>query len=82
MKIIGWNYPIGGGLKDMIEKSGLHPITSLNSLSVHDKKTLLEKNIVLCKSLTNDVELLRAIGLTDANIDSVLEEIALIDQPY
>jgi hypothetical protein len=82
LKIIGWNYPIGGGLKDMIEKSGLHPITSLNALSVHDKKALLEKNIVLCKTLTEDTSMLQAIGLTDANIDSVLEECKLIDQPY
>jgi Holliday junction resolvase-like predicted endonuclease len=82
MKIIGWNYPIDNGLKDMIEKSGLHPITSLNALSVHDKKALLEQNIVLCKTIANDKEVLRSIGLTDANIESVLEEISLIDQPY
>jgi hypothetical protein len=81
MKIIGWNYPIDNGLKDMIEKSGLHPITSLNSLSVHDKKALLEKNIVLCKSLTKNPEVLQTIGLTDANIDLVLEEIQQIDVP-
>jgi hypothetical protein len=82
LKVIGWNYPVGNSLKDMIEKSGLHPITSLSSLSVHDKKSLLEKNIVLCKALVNDSALLQTIGLSDANIDSVIEEIKMIDLPF
>ena len=77
LKIIGWNYPVDNGLKDMIERSGLNPVTSLISLSDHDKKQLVEKNIVLCKSLQDDPSILRSIGLSEANRDAVLEEIEL-----
>ncbi|MCC2631032.1 MAG: ATP-cone domain protein [Candidatus Paceibacter sp.] len=80
LKIIGWNYPVDGSLKDMIEASGLHPLTSLNSLSEHDKKMLLEKGIVLCKALKDDHSMLQSIGLSEANIEAVLEEIKMHEQ--
>ena len=75
LKIVGWNYPIDNGLKDMIERAGLHPITSLFSLSGHDKKSLIEKNVILCKTLKEDPSHLTSIGLSEANRDAVLEEI-------
>ena len=79
MKIIGWNYPAEHGLKEMIEQSGLHPLTCLNSLSEHDKKSLLEKNIVLCKTLKDDPSILKTIGLSVANEEAVIAEISAID---
>jgi hypothetical protein len=80
LKIIGWNYPADGSLKDMVERANLIPLTSLNSLSSHDKKALLDKNIVLCKTLKERPSLLQDIGLTAANSDAVLEEVTLIEQ--
>ncbi len=80
LKIVGWNYPPDNGLKDMIAKSGLHPLTSLMSLSDHDKKQLLEKNIILCSTLKEDPGILQAIGLSEANRDAVFEEIELFDR--
>ena len=79
LKIVGWNYPAENGLKDMIERSGLHPVTSLISLSDHDKKQLIEKNIVLCKTLQDDHSILQLIGLSEANSEAVLEEIELFN---
>ena len=66
MKIIGWNYPLDGNLQDLIESANLHPITCLKSLSSHDKKSLLEASIVLCKSLRDEKTLLSSIGLSEA----------------
>jgi Holliday junction resolvase-like predicted endonuclease len=80
LKIIGWNYPIDGGLKDMIESSGLHPLTTLNSLSDHDKKALIEKDVILCKAITEDPSVLQSIGLSEANIEAVIEEINMLEQ--
>ncbi len=78
MKVIGWNYPLDGNLRDLIDAAKLHPLTCLHSLSEHDKKALLEKNYVLCKTLYDDPQILKSIGLTEANIDAVREEISLI----
>ncbi len=79
LKIIGWNYPVNRGLKDLIEAAKLHPLTCLNSLSEQDKKKLLESNIVLCSTLKNDPSLLRSIGLAEPNIEKVLEEVLALD---
>lgn len=53
MNLIGWNYPNKGSLRDLIEASGLHPITCLSSLSDTQKQILLSHDIVLCKDLLN-----------------------------
>jgi hypothetical protein len=79
MKIIGWNYPVEDNLHTLIENAKVYPLTCLRTLSDHDKKALLEKNIVLCKTLLEDESLLRSIGLTQANIEAVRNEIGLLD---
>lgn len=51
LKIIAWDYPADFSLRFLIEKSNLHPITCLNSLSSSDKEKLLEANLVFCHDL-------------------------------
>ncbi len=81
LKIVGWNYPLDGNLHDLIEMNEMHPITCLNSLSEHDKKTLIQQGVVLCKTVQQDRKLLEAIGLSSANIEAVLEEIVSLAEP-
>jgi len=49
VKITSWDYPEGESLREMINKSGLHPITAVNSLSQKEKQRLLEQGIVFSK---------------------------------
>jgi hypothetical protein len=72
---IGWNYPEKGNLQDMIIDSGLHPLTCLQTLSSHHKKSLLSQNIVLCKTIIEDQESLRQLHLDRGQIDTVIKEI-------
>ncbi|MDO8573485.1 MAG: restriction endonuclease [Candidatus Daviesbacteria bacterium] len=51
MKLVGWNYPNKGSLRDLIEDTGLYPITCLSSLSNTQKQILLAHDIVLCRDL-------------------------------
>lgn len=51
MKVTSWDYPEDFSLRFLIEKSGLHPVTSLGSLSVDDKKKFLERGLVFCKDI-------------------------------
>jgi hypothetical protein len=80
IKVIGWNYPMDGSLSDLMEESKVYPLTCLHTLSDHDKKMLLEKGVVVCDELIKDESLLTTIGLTQANIDAVREEISLLEQ--
>lgn len=75
MHMVGWNYPPIGNLHDMILESRLHPLTCLVSLSGRDKKVLLEKGIVLCKTVHNNPELLQSLGLSDEKMKAVIKEI-------
>jgi hypothetical protein len=75
LRMIGWNYPPVGNLHDMILESKLHPITCLSSLNGREKKELLDKGVVLCKSILDNQDLLISIGLTGSKAQKVIEEI-------
>lgn len=51
LKVIGWDYPADFSLRFLIEKSGLHPITCLNSLTPDEKGKLLQNGVVFCHDL-------------------------------
>lgn len=78
LTLIGWNYPKKGNLQDMIEDSGLHPITCLTSLSSFQKKTLISQGIVLCKTLKGDGKILASLGFTEEAKKMIFEEIDLL----
>ncbi|MCP6720258.1 MAG: ATP cone domain-containing protein [Patescibacteria group bacterium] len=78
MKMTGWNYPKRGGLEDLIEQSGLHPLTAPTSLSSPQKKALLNKGIVLCREIIEKPRLLKEIGLRGDKHQRVIEEIESI----
>ena len=65
MQLVGWSYPASGSLQDLIERSGLHPVTCLTSLSQKQKQTLLSSDIVLCRDVaTAKQEVLLSLALS------------------
>ncbi|WKZ26722.1 MAG: restriction endonuclease [Candidatus Paceibacterota bacterium] len=78
MTMIGWNYPKEGNLQDMIEDSGLHPLTCLTTLSQKQKIEALKSGEVLCKKLHNNEGLLKSIGISGEKMDEVKREINLV----
>ncbi|MBI2476262.1 MAG: restriction endonuclease [Candidatus Taylorbacteria bacterium] len=73
-KLIGWNYPKVGNLHDMIEDTGLHPITCLTTLSGMEKRNLMEKGVVLCRNIRESGAALTAAGLSRDTIDNAVKE--------
>lgn len=74
VKLIGWNYPQTGNLHDMIEDTGVHPITCLTTLSNLEKKNLMEKGVMLCRNIRENPEALAAAGLSRDVINSAIKE--------
>jgi Holliday junction resolvase len=72
--LLSWDYPDVTSLKDWIDKTGLHPLTSLHSLTKRDKQYLLEKGIVLCKELEPNKHLLKELGVSNKQIEKALIE--------
>ena len=76
MKILSWNYPAGGGLRELIESTSLHPVTCLTSLTRAQKISLLEQNFVLARQLVDRPNILGTIGLTGGRAERVINESA------
>ncbi|WP_339652669.1 ATP cone domain-containing protein [uncultured Maribacter sp.] len=74
MLLTSWDYPKADGLKDRIDKSGLHPLTALTTLTKVEKTKLLDKGIVLCKELHESPKLLEQIGVPKSRHKKVLED--------
>ncbi len=78
--MIGWNHPREGSLHDLIEETKVHPITALTTLSHHEKMLLLERRVVISKTLLEDHGVLASIGLTPQKIEDVLIECGALSQ--
>jgi len=74
LMVISWDYPANTGLKYRIDKSGLHPVTSLISLTLKEKQFLLEKGIVLCSQLEDNQPLLQELGMSENQIRKIIRE--------
>ncbi len=75
LKLLGWDYPGKGSLKDQIETLGLYPITCLTALMKAEKEQLLNKKIVLCREIVENEKLLRQmLSLTPSRLDTVMKE--------
>lgn len=59
LKLLGWDFPAKDGLRDLIDRYGLHPLTCLTTLTRQEKQQLLEKKIVLCSELLTHELLLK-----------------------
>lgn len=74
LKLVSWDYPENEGIKDRIDKSGVHPITCLTTLSSKEKQSLLNRNIVLCMELCKQPNLLKTIGVNETRHKRILNE--------
>ncbi len=74
MKVISWDYPENGSLRDLIEQSGLHPITVLSSLKPANKVNLLNNHIVMCKDICKDPSILNNLPLTHEERERIIDE--------
>jgi hypothetical protein len=83
LKLLSWDYPAQGNLYDFIRDFGVHPITSLLTLTRGEKSKLLEKGIVLCDTIKNNKSILQTIGIDSEQIEKVHNEALLVcDQSF
>ncbi len=78
MHLIGWGYPKGEGLRELIEETSIYPITVLPSLSRAHKANLLARDIVTCCDLIHNQTALTDMGLSPKRITEVYNDIRLI----
>jgi AF1548-like, C-terminal/ATP cone domain len=74
MKLISWDYPVNDSLRDWIDRSGLYPVTALKQLNKKEKMYILNKDIVLCKTLMENREVLAEMGMSPSKAKKVINE--------
>jgi len=72
--LMSWNFPKGKSLRERIDKTGLHPVTSISSLTRSEKNQLLKKMIVMCKDLCTAPDVLLKIGISEPRAKRIIEE--------
>ncbi len=74
MGLISWRYPNNGGLVDLIEETGLHPITAVVSLTRKQKVYLINHGLVVCREVKEKKYLLKEIGIRGKKLDKIVNE--------
>ncbi len=75
LRLLSWDYPPKESLRNLIDESGLYPITCLTSLTNKEKETILMEGIVLCKELLKREALLHDLRISLTRIPNILSEI-------
>lgn len=75
LRLIGWDYPRRGSLKEMIEEAGLFPITVITGLNTKQKQKLLERGILLCSELCRNPGILNQLDLDKKRQQKIIEEV-------
>jgi Holliday junction resolvase-like predicted endonuclease len=73
--MVSWDYPSGSSLKDWIDRSGYHPLTSLQCLRKNEKQAFLEKGIVLCRDIIENPLITEEIVQSSQRRNSLKKEV-------
>ncbi|MBI9059317.1 MAG: restriction endonuclease [Labilibaculum sp.] len=75
LNLLAWDYPHDKGLKEIVEDLRLYPVTILHHLTKKKKQELLNKGIVTCFQLKEDLNALNSILLNDRKQKLIKEEL-------
>lgn len=74
MSLMSWRYPSGKSLAELIDETGLHPVTALTHLTLKQKHQLINEHVILCRDLRKRKDILKKIGVHGKKRDRILRE--------
>lgn len=74
IKLISWAYPENKGLARMIDSLGLHPITTLTSLTKQQKRAFIKEGFILCRDARKHLTLLKRLGFSKRAVEKIVAE--------
>ncbi len=72
--MLGWAYPEQGSIAQLIDQYGLHPITSLTSLTTQQKHLLLGRSILFAWEIVKRPDLLKELGLSSTQEQEIIAD--------
>lgn len=78
LQLLSWDYPENKGLKDLITRYHMFPITVLQHLSLREKRWLMEQEVITCEQLYKQTEALNEFHLTTGKMQGLMQELQTI----
>lgn len=82
LNIIGENLPNHQAISRFVSETGMHPLTCLSSIRKSQKNLLIKEGKLFARDLLEDPKVLSKIGLADASLFRVIEEIESLSHHY
>ncbi len=80
IKLMSWRYPKGKSLAELIDKTGLHPVTAITKLTKAQKDKILHDGLVLCREVELKKDILKKAGVRGRKLEYVIAEAkAIVD---
>ncbi|MCA6074535.1 ATP cone domain-containing protein [Fulvivirga sedimenti] len=80
LRLVSWGHPKKYSLKDLIESSGLHPVTCLTTIARAEKRALIDLGILLCSELIAQPNVLDRVVRSKQRKDRIIEEAEVLCQ--
>jgi hypothetical protein len=74
LKLLGWSYPGGQSLEDLIRETGVYPLTILRSISNQEKMRLMQNGVTMCHMIIENPDTLSRIGISGKKHTQAVEE--------
>ncbi|MDX1591378.1 MAG: restriction endonuclease [Balneolaceae bacterium] len=74
LRLLSWDYPNKSAMKDLIAQMNLHPVTCLSTLTKEEKSLLLEADIIFCKQICEQPEILEKTSINPRNANAIARE--------
>lgn len=74
LQLVSWDYPKNNGIKDRVDRTGVHPVTCLTTLTSREKKALIEMGKILCRDIVEAPDLLKKNGISANRRAKILNE--------
>lgn len=74
VELLSWEYPKQGNLYDLIEKTKMYPITVLQSLTISQKRLLIERGIIVTADIFKRPDDVAKLHLSPKKMEALLIE--------
>jgi HJR/Mrr/RecB family endonuclease len=74
IELMSWRYPHGRSLAELIDQTGLHPVTAITRLNRRQKDYLVNHDVVLCREILQKEHILKKAGVHGHKLDHVIAE--------
>jgi hypothetical protein len=80
IELMSWRYPRGRSLAELIDKTGLHPVTAITKLTGAQKDRILHDGLILCREVEKKQDILKKAGIHGHKLEQIIAEARAIVQ--